>query len=73
MKFTPDCNKLVASASMSNELKVIQIKQGVVLFQLAHEDLLIPNALSKFSISPDGKLLVISNSNGTLFFFNLVT
>ena len=40
---------------------------------MTHEDLLIPNALSKFCISPDGKLLAISNSNGALFFFNLIS
>jgi len=71
LKFTPDCNKIVASAAASNELKVICAKQGIVLFEFGHEELLIPNALAKFGISPDGKLVVISNNNGALFFFNL--
>ena len=48
-------------SAIGNIVRVISVKQNVVIYELGHEMLHIPNALSKFAISPDGKYVVIGN------------
>ena len=61
----------MATSAIGNIVRVISVKQNVVMFELGHEMLHIPNALSKFAISPDGRYVVIGNVQGAIFIFNL--
>ena len=72
VKFTPDGTKIV-TASADNTLKVIDMRSSNILHTLEHNDLIVPTAISKFSISPNGKFVVMGGHQGMIFIFNLVT
>ena len=73
MKYSQDSCNLV-TASTDNTLKVVDVRKHTqTLFTLEDSDLLISAAISKFTISPNGKFCVIGGHQGTIFIFNLVT
>ena len=72
LRFTPDAQKIV-TASADNTLRVVELRTNKVLHEIEFNDLIIPSAISKFTISPNGKYLVIGGHSGTLFVFNMET
>ena len=72
IKFTPDGTKIV-TASSDNTLKVIDMRSSNTLHSLEHSDLIVPTAISKFAISPDGQFVVVGGHQGMIFIFNLIT
>ena len=72
IKYTNDCTKIV-TASTDNTLKVIDVRTMNVVTTISEPDLLVSAAISKFSVSPNSKFVVIGGHSGTLFIFNIET
>ena len=72
LKYSLDGTKIV-TASCDNTLKILDVRTMNVVQTLSDPDLIISQAISKFSISPNGKFVVIGGHSGTLFIFNVET
>ena len=64
----------MVTAATDNTLKVVDVRKNTqTLCTLEDGDLIIAAAISKFTISPNGKFCIIGGHQGMIFIFNLET